>query len=158
MTFHDAPALYDSRGGALTPTLFLSRHSREVRALANALRRLVKQVVPEVNERVYPGWNILGCRVRAGKREVYFAYISPHPEYVTIGFRYGAILADPAALLENENLKQVRFVSIRRPAQIRRPALAALIREAAEAARLPKPMREWMLVVAQQRLSENETV
>lgn len=138
----------------MTPAMFLSRHSREVRDLANALRRLVKQVVPEVNERVYPGWNILGYRVRAGKREVYFAYVSPHPDHVTIGFRYGAILNDPAALLENENLKQVRFVSIRRPAQVRRKALAALIRQAAEAAWLPRPMRDWMLVVAQSQPQE----
>lgn len=149
MTSRDGLESHLSRISTPTPALFLRHHARKVRDLANALRRLVQQVEPEVDEQVYRGWNLLGYRVRVEQRQVYFAYISPHLDHVTIGFRYGAVLTDPEGLLENENLKQVRFVSIRHPAQVRRVALAALIREAAEAARLPRPMREWMLIVAQ---------
>jgi hypothetical protein len=103
---------------------------------------LVKETAPASVERVYAGWGVLGLLVPDGSRERYFAYINPHPDHATIGFKYGAALNDPRGLLEDENLKWVRFISVRDANDERLPHIAELITQAARVALLPKLMRE----------------
>ena len=59
-------------------------------------------------------------------------------EHVVFGFLRGAILRDPEKLLEGTG-KYLRHVKLRRPADVRRPEVRALVKEAAELNR-KKPM------------------
>jgi hypothetical protein len=121
---------------------YLAQVTPQVQALIQALRKRVRQVLPDVEERVYSGWQIIGFRVHRGKRGAHMGYVAAHPDFATIGFKYGARLPDPTQLLEDENLKQVRFVTIRHVQDADNPALASLIEQAADIALLPKAMRD----------------
>ncbi|HQV69147.1 MAG TPA: DUF1801 domain-containing protein [Thermoflexales bacterium] len=126
----------------ISPDQFFAHCSPQTRAIASRLRALVMETVPASVERVYAGWGVLGLLVPDGKRERYFAYINPHPAHATIGFHYGAALNDPRGLLEDENLKWVRFISVRDANDPRLPHIAELIAQAAQVALLPKLLRE----------------
>jgi hypothetical protein len=126
----------------MTVDEYLAPFSPQVRALAHALRRRVKRVVPDVEEQVYSGWRVIGYHAHQGKRSAYMGYLNAHENFMTIGFKYGALLPDPTRLLEDENLKQVRFVTIRRMQDVDNLALASLIEQAADVALLPKVMRD----------------
>jgi hypothetical protein len=52
----------------VTPEVFLARYSPDIQTIANALRQLVKATVPEVQERVALGWQLIGYRVPDGPR------------------------------------------------------------------------------------------
>jgi hypothetical protein len=132
---------------AITPEKFLAAQSSETQHIANAIRAFIKRTIPDVIERVYVGWGVIGYRVRREKREAYIAYINPHEDFATIGFEYGAALDDPDGLLENENLKQVRFITFRSVNEIAKKASAlhALILQAVDVAFMPKQLRDMLL-------------
>lgn len=104
----------------------LARHSPEVRALVERLRRVVREAAPEATEAAYLGWHAIGYRHPA---QGYFCSLFPQSEGVQVVFEFGALLPDPGGLLEGEG-KQVRFVSIRSQRAIRPAALKALIKAA----------------------------
>jgi len=81
--------------------------------------------VPGATERLRAGWGLLGYDAPR-----YFAYVVPMPDHVRIGFERGVLLEDPAGLLRGAGT-QVRHVEVRRLADLRSPALTALLREAA---------------------------
>jgi len=113
-----------------SPEQFLATFPPEICALANQLRTLVTRTVPEVDESVYPGWHLIGYRVRDGRRSRYFCFIAPFEDRVALGFEYEVLLTNDAGLLEGTGT-QVRHVTIRHVQDIREPDLAALIAEAA---------------------------
>ncbi|HEX2202656.1 MAG TPA: DUF1801 domain-containing protein, partial [Longimicrobium sp.] len=81
----------------------------EVRALADEARRLVKDAVPSVEERAYPGWKGIGYRdAQAG----YVCGVFPQPGAVRLLFEHGHALPDPDGLLEGDG-RQVRWVVLR---------------------------------------------
>jgi hypothetical protein len=116
-----------------TPDQFLAAFPAEIRALADQLRTLVTQIIPDVDEAVYTGWHLIGYRVRDGRRSRYFCFIAPFEDRVALGFEYGVLLTNDAGLLEGTGT-QVRHVTICHIQDIREPELAALIAEAAAVA------------------------
>ena len=126
----------------MTVDEYLAPFSLQVQGLAHALRQRVKQIVPTVEERTYTGWQIIGLRVHHGNRSAQMGYLNAHENFMTIGFQFGALLPDPTQLLEDENLKRVRFVTLRHLKDIQNPALANLIEQAADVALMPKAMRD----------------
>ena len=98
----------------------------EARALAEAARKRILEVVPDATERLRPGWGLIGYNAPS-----YFVFIVPHEDYIRMGFEWGVALPDPSGLLEG-HAKQIRYVAIRSIADLRRPALADLIAAAAE--------------------------
>ena len=120
-----------------TPEQFLSGFPPHIQKLAQRLRRLVKHTVPNATEAVYPGWKLIGYRVKDGRRDAYFGFVAPLADRVLLGFEYGVLLSDPRQWLGGDG-KQVRHVTIRRPEDIRPAKLAALIAEAARIAVAPK--------------------
>lgn len=120
-----------------TPEQFLSGFPPAIEDLAQRLRRLVTRTVPNTTEAVYPGWRLIGYRVKAGRRDAYFGFVAPFVDRVLLGFEYGILLADPSRLLEGDG-KQVRHVTIRRAQDIRPKEVVALIAEAARVAVAPK--------------------
>lgn len=123
--------------GRITPEKFLSGFPPTTQALAQRLRELIKQTVPNCIEKVYPGWRLLGYRVLIKNKSHYFCFIAPLPDGVVLGFEYGIFISDPKGLLQGEG-KQVRQLTVKSQKGIRPRKFAAFIKEAAELAALPK--------------------
>jgi hypothetical protein len=120
-----------------TPEQFLAAFPPKIRAIANQLRSLVEATLPNVIEAVYPGWKLIGYRIKAEGKSHYLGFIAPLADHVGLGFEHGVLLSDPDGLLEGDG-KQVRQVVIRHARDIKAAALAALITEAAQVALTPK--------------------
>jgi hypothetical protein len=120
----------------------LADHSPEHRAIANRLRDLVKDTIPDVIERVRPGWGLIGYDVPVGRRTRYFAFIWLEPEHVHLGFEHGVLMTDPAGLLEGRGItKQVRWLTMRSRGDIP-PETPELIREAARVGSMSRAERQ----------------
>lgn len=113
----------------VTPDTFLATYWPEVQAIVNALRQLIKGTIPEVQERVALGWQLVGYRVTDGTRSRYFGFVAPLAQEVGLGFEYSALLSDQVHL-EGEG-SQVRYVTVRSLEASDPPRLRALIAEAA---------------------------
>ena len=76
----DDPESYDPARGLpepIPPDLFLSGYAPDIRDLAEELRSVVHEAVPEAIERVRTGWRLIGYDVPAGRRTRYFAFVAP---------------------------------------------------------------------------------
>lgn len=104
---------------------FLTAFPPDVCRLGEAARQRILKVVPHAAERVRVGWQLIGYNAPA-----YFAFIAPQHDHLRIGFEWGVMLPDPARLLEGTG-SQVRYVSIHAAKDLRRSALADLLRVAA---------------------------
>ena len=125
----------------IPPDAFLSAYDPEIREIAERLRDVVREAVPEAIERVRTGWRLIGYDVPAGRRSRYFAFVAPEPEHVHLGFEYGVWMADPDGLLQGAHLdlRKVRFVTYQPGDALPEEALVRYTREAADlaAARAP---------------------
>jgi hypothetical protein len=108
-----------------SPEELLVGLSPQVRQLAEQLRELIREVVPDVEETGYPGWKLIGYR--HGR---YFGFIAPKADHIQLGFEHGATLPDPAGLLEGAG-KQVRYVALRPEKALQIEPLKELIQTAA---------------------------
>jgi hypothetical protein len=122
----------------LPPELFLSGYPTEIRDIAESLRSVVHEAVPEAIERVRTGWRLIGYDVPVGRRTRYFAFVAPELEHVHLGFAYGAWIADPDGLLRGAHLdlRKVRFVTYEPGDSIPTEALVRYTRDAAALAAL----------------------
>lgn len=126
----------------MTPEQFLIDYPPQIQELAQELRTLVKDVVPDIDEKVYRGWQLIGYRAkRTGSqrrdRGAYFCYIAPRADTLQLGFEYGVLLADQEGLLEGQG-KQVRYITFTPAADFERAGVKRLIVEAARVALLSK--------------------
>jgi hypothetical protein len=115
----------------------LERHSDDVRATFDALRKLVRDVMPDATEQLDlpdrlvafgfgpPG----GTRLR----DLAVALI-PHASHVNLQLADGALLDDPTGIVEGTG-KRIRHVKCRSVADVARPALRALLEEQAQSRR-----------------------
>lgn len=120
----------------ITPDEFVQRYPPNLQELANSLRGLVKATLPQVIETVSPGWGLLAYRIPVGSKSAYWGWIGAHEDHAHLGFEYGILLADPKKLLLGQELRRVRFVTIRRPREIRKRDFARFIHQASELAKL----------------------
>jgi len=130
----------------IPPDLFLAGYPDQIRDIAEQLRSVVDEAVPEAIERVRSGWRLIGYDIRLGRRTRYFAFVAPEPEHVHLGFEYGAWMPDPDGLLRGAHLglRKVRFVTYQPGDAIQTDVLVRYTREAAALAALgpsgpPKP-------------------
>lgn len=124
-----------------SPEEFLATFPPEIQVLANELRALVKETVPNVKEAVYTGWKLVGYRVRQGRREAYFCFVAPFPNRIMLGFEYGIQLFDPELQLEGEG-SQVRYLTVRETNDIQPEVFRTFIAEAAQTALQRKTLKE----------------
>jgi hypothetical protein len=113
----------------------LKDHPAKLQALAQDLRRLVKQEVPEATESVnawgIPTFSLVGS----------FAFFLIAKAHLSLGFALGTSLKDPYHLLEGSG-KNLRHVKLRTPEDLIKPGLAELIIDAARLDReTPREMR-----------------
>ena len=116
-----------------SPKEFLSTFPPEIQELANELRALVKETIPNVKEAVYMGWKLIGYRVKKGRRDAYFCFIAPFENRVMLGFEYGIQLFDPNLRLEGDGT-QVRYITVREQEDIDPESFRVFIAEAAQIA------------------------
>ena len=107
----------------------LVRNSPEARQLARDLRALIHRLVPEAHEKIYRGWGVVDYGFSASGRG--FMSIGPQKGYVNLYFMNGVDLPDPTGLLGGSG-KRLRHVKIRKPQDLKKRALQALIRAAAK--------------------------
>jgi hypothetical protein len=121
---------------AIHPELFLSAYAPDIREIAERLRGVVREAVPEAIERVRSGWRLIGYDVPVGRRTRYFAFVAPELEHVHLGFEYGVWMADPDGLLRGAHLelRKVRFVTFEAGDAIPTDALVRYTSEAADLA------------------------
>ena len=116
-----------------SPEEFLSAFPPTIQTLANQLRALVKETIPNVKEAVYPGWKLIGYRVKKGRSDAYFCFIAPFENRIMLGFEYGVQLFDPDLWLEGDGT-QVRYLTVREQEDIDPEVFRAFIAEAAQIA------------------------
>jgi len=110
---------------------FLAGYSPEVRSLALQARTLVLGVMPDAVEQVDVPGKLLGYG-RAATYAGTVCVIMPLKAGVNLGFARGAELPDPEGLLTGTG-KRARHVRLSTAADVKRPALRALLEAAAVA-------------------------
>jgi len=108
---------------------FLGSYEPDVGELARGARTLVRRLVPDAEEKLLLPWKTI-----AYGRSRKFCAISPHESWVNLQFHSGSSLPDPSGLLEGTG-KSMRHVKLTTPRDLKRKALAQLIRAAAQLAR-----------------------
>jgi hypothetical protein len=94
------------------PEALLAEYPIAIAALAEQIRALVREAVPESIEAVRPGWRIIGYNVPAGRRTPYFAWLMVQLEHVHLGFPQGVLLDDPDRRLEGAGItKRARWLT-----------------------------------------------
>lgn len=98
------------------------------RLVANAkkLRKMILKVDPKTVETVRLGDNAATYGVGPRKMTDGYAYIMPLREYVNLGLYQGALMTDPAKLLEGTG-SGLRHVKIRTLKEAANPALTSLV-------------------------------
>src|SRR5262249_16915911 len=101
------------------------KKSKKLSGVAKAVRSLVKKNVAGCEEYVNP-WKIPSFDLNGP-----LCFYMVAKEHIVFGFLRGAILHDPANLLEGTG-KYLRHVKLRSLADARRPEVRALVKEAAD--------------------------
>lgn len=124
----------------IPPEAFLAAYPEPMQAIAETLRGLVRQTVPEAVERVRLGWGLIGYDLPVGRRSVFFAYVAPEPRHVHLGFHVGTLMADPQRLMKGAHLKlkKVRYMTFVPGQPIPDGTLVELIDEAVRVATLSR--------------------
>ena len=100
-----------------------------MRPIARRLREIVVEVDPDTVEVVRLGDRAATYGVGPKKMSEGYAYILPHKNWVNLGFYMGAILPDPAGLMEGTG-KKLRHVKVRSVEDAGRPEIRVLVEEA----------------------------
>src|SRR5437868_1655753 len=123
---------------------FLKCYDREIQDLALRLRALVLEEMAPCYENIYDAYSAvaIGYGTSDKFRDGIF-HIAVYSKHVNLGFNEGATLADPKGILLG-NGNQIRHLTIKSVADIKRPELRAYIRRAkkkafADARKLGEP-------------------
>jgi hypothetical protein len=104
----------------------LSAYPPAIRRLANEIRTTLCGAVPSFVERALPGWRAVAFRdPQAG----HVCALFPFEDHLRLYIEYGASLPDPDGLMKGA-MKRGRYVEFRSRKDLRKRALARLIRRA----------------------------
>ena len=110
-------------------------------AIAEVLRRVVLDAVPEAIERVRPGWRLIGYDLPIKRHGVFFAWIWPEPEHVHLGFPRGTLMDDPGGVLRGEGItKGARWLTYEIGDEVDGSVARTLALEAARVALIPRTL------------------
>jgi hypothetical protein len=127
---------------SMPPEALLADYPPAIASLGQALRDLVRRVLPQAVERVRPGWRVIGYDVPVGRRTRFVAWVMPEREHIHLGFPHGVRLPNPEARLDGAGItKRARWLTYRPGEQVDEPVAAAYLRRAAAAAGLPPDVR-----------------
>ena len=118
---------------------FLDGYSEPLRSLAERLRSIVLEAVPDVTERVRVGWRLIGYDLPIGRRSVYFAWVFPEAEHVHLGFVNGMLIDDGSGVLTGAGMaKRARWLTFAPGDSIDAELATRLVLAAEAAARIPR--------------------
>jgi hypothetical protein len=110
-------------------------------AIAERLRRVVLDAVPEAIERVRPGWRLIGYDLPHTRHGAFFAWIWPEPEHVHLGFPRGLLMDDPTGVLHGAGItKAARWLTYELGGDVDAPLATTLVLEAARVALIPRTL------------------
>jgi hypothetical protein len=128
---------------AIPPEALLEDFPPPMRAIAQRLRNVVNEAIPDAVERVRPGWRLIGYDLPIGRKRVYFAFVAPENVHVHLGFEHGWAMRDPHRLLEGAGItKRVRWLKFFDVDEIEPERCVELLREAARVAAMTRGERE----------------
>jgi hypothetical protein len=109
---------------------FLNAYPPRVRKLFLATRRAVLAAAPESNELIYNAYNAVTAAYSFTERlKEAFCHAAVYTGHVNLGFNRGSELPDPSGILQGSGAK-IRHVRIEGSADLRAPALKALLETA----------------------------
>jgi hypothetical protein len=109
---------------------FLAKYTPAMETQLRAARHRLRALFPQGYELVFDNYNALVFGISPTERVPdSFISIAGYPKWVTLFFRHGASLDDPAGMLEGTG-KQVRGTRLKQPQDIDTPEVAALIAQA----------------------------
>jgi hypothetical protein len=107
--------------------------------IAQRLRRVVLDAVPEAIERVRPGWRLIGYDLPSGRHGTFFAWIWPEPEHIHLGFPRGILMDDPDGVMRGNGItKAARWLTYRVGDDVDERLATWLVLEAARVAVIPR--------------------
>jgi len=110
--------------------------------LAQQLRRIVLDAVPEAIERVRPGWRLIGYDLPVRGRGAMFAWVWLEPEHVHLGFPHGVDMDDPNRVMKGAGItKLARWLTYEPGDSIDERLATALVEEAARTRLMPRSLR-----------------
>jgi hypothetical protein len=125
------------------PEGLLAGYPEPIIDLAEGLRALVGQTIPDRIEAVRPGWRLIGFDLPVGRRTAFFAWIMPQAVHIHLGFPQGVLLDDPARLLGGVGeTKRARWLTLAPGDEIRIELYERFLLAAARLARLSASERE----------------
>lgn len=108
------------------PESILDDHTMEVRAIAELLRKVVRETMPEAIESGHPTWHSIGYRhPKAG----YVCGIFPHKDSVDLVFEFGVLLPDLHQVLQGDG-NQTRYIPMTNVDEINVVAIKQLVVDA----------------------------
>lgn len=120
---------------------FLANYPPDIVAIAERLRRIVHEAVPDAVERVRPGWRLIGYDLPGRRRSVYFAYAALEAAHVHLGFERGVLMDDPDGVLQGAGItRQVRWITVHPGDAVDERVAARLVLEAARVALVPRSL------------------
>jgi len=125
---------------------FLAAYPPSIVHQVAILRALVARAVPEAYDRLRPGWRLIAYVLPITRQGSYFAYISPEPKHVHLGFAWGTLMSDPEGVLEGAHLRlrRVRYLTFQPGARIPVKPVISLVREAARVCSLSSAERQFI--------------
>jgi hypothetical protein len=91
----------------IPPEALLADYPPPHKDIANELRRIVTDAVPEAIERVRPGWRLIGYDLPTTRHGSMFAWVWLEPEHVHLGFPYGVNMDDPKGVLRGAGITKL---------------------------------------------------
>lgn len=126
----------------IPPEAFLEGYPEPIRVLAERLRTIVREAVPDAIEAVRPGWRLIGYDLPGSPRRHYFAYVAPEPHHVHLGFEHGVDMDDPARVLQGAGItRQVRWLTWTHVDEVDPAVAIPLVRDAARVSMLSRAER-----------------
>lgn len=108
-------------------------------AVAEVLRRVVLDAVPEAIERVRPGWRLIGYDLPVRRHGAFFAWVWPEVEHVHLGFPRGVLMDDPDHVMKGAGVtKAARWLTYQAGGYVDEALATSLVLEAARVALIPR--------------------
>lgn len=105
---------------------FLGDRDPELAAIARAARRLVLDVLPDARETLDLANQLAGYATGPRPMKDLWAGVAPHSKHVNLQLANGAMLDDPAGLVEGTG-QRIRHVKLRSVADVDRPEVRRLL-------------------------------
>jgi hypothetical protein len=126
----------------IPPEALLADYPPPHREIANRLRSVVLDAIPDAIERVRPGWRLIGYDLPVRGRGAMFAWIWLEPEHVHLGFPQGVLMDDPRGLMKGAGItKLARWLTYAPGDPIDVEVARWLVEEAARTRLIPRSAR-----------------